>query len=70
MGGPNPLRSIAREVFGIRPTDPVIDREDALLIISSEENRRLLREGKVVLILHQDVLTPPHPHRGPTSGGP
>jgi hypothetical protein len=54
--GPNPLRIIAREVFGIRPTDPVIDREDALLIISSEENRRLLREGRVVFVLHRDVL--------------
>jgi hypothetical protein len=57
--GPNPLRIIARGVFGIRPTDPVIDREDALLIISSEENRSLLREGKVVLVLHQDVLKNP-----------
>ncbi|MDR0690211.1 MAG: polymerase [Spirochaetaceae bacterium] len=57
--GPNPLRIIARGVFGIRPTDPVIDREDALIIISSEENRRLLREGKVVLILHRDVLKTP-----------
>jgi hypothetical protein len=54
--GPNPLRIIAREVFGIRPTDPVIDREDALRIISSEENRKLLREGKVVFVLHQEVL--------------
>jgi hypothetical protein len=57
--GPNPLRIIAREVFGIRPTDPVIDRADALLIISSEENRRLLREGKVALVLHRDVLKSP-----------
>ncbi|MFP3088839.1 polymerase [Treponema sp. TIM-1] len=57
--GPNPLRIIARGVFGIRPTDPIIDREDALLIISSEENRRLLREGKVVLVLHRDVLKSP-----------
>ena len=28
--GPRPLRIIAREVFGIYPTDPVIDRDDAL----------------------------------------
>ncbi|MDR3173529.1 MAG: polymerase [Treponema sp.] len=59
MVGPNPLRIIARGVFGIRPTDPIIDREDALLIISSEENRRLLREGKVLLVLHRDVLKSP-----------
>ncbi|MDR2758832.1 MAG: polymerase [Spirochaetaceae bacterium] len=57
--GSNPLRILAREVFGIRPTDPVIDREDALLIISSEENRKLLREGKVVFVLHRDVLKSP-----------
>jgi hypothetical protein len=54
--GDNPLRIIARGVFGIRPTDPVIDREDALVILSSEENRRLLREGKVAIILGDDAL--------------
>ncbi|MDR1108623.1 MAG: polymerase [Spirochaetaceae bacterium] len=57
--GPNPLRIIARGVFGIRPTDPIIDREDALLIISSEANRRLLREGKVILVVRPEVLTAP-----------
>jgi hypothetical protein len=57
--GPYPLRILARGVFGIRPTDPIIDREDALLIISSEENRKLLREGKVALVLHREVLKNP-----------
>jgi hypothetical protein len=59
LAGPRPLRIFARAVFGIRPTDPVIDREDSLLIISSEENRRLLREGKVVIVLNGEVLTSP-----------
>ena len=54
--GDNPLRIIARGVFGVRPTDPVIDREDALVILSSEDNRRLLREGKVVIILGDEAL--------------
>jgi hypothetical protein len=54
--GPNPLRIIARGVFGIHPTDPVIDREDALTIISSENNRRLLREGRVALIVPEASL--------------
>jgi hypothetical protein len=54
--GDNPLRIIARGVFGIRPTDPVIDREDALVILSSEDNRRLLREGKVAIILQDGAL--------------
>jgi hypothetical protein len=57
--GDNPLRIIAREVFGIRPTDPVIDRADALLILSSEENRRLLREGRVLMVLDEGVLKTP-----------
>jgi hypothetical protein len=54
--GDNPLRIIARGLFGIRPTDPIIDREDALLILSSEDNRRLLREGRVIFVLKSDAL--------------
>jgi hypothetical protein len=57
--GTNPLRILARGVFGIRPTDPVIDREDALLILSSEANLRLIREGRVVMALHKSVLKSP-----------
>jgi len=37
FAGPNPLRILAREVFGVTPTDPVIDREDALKILSAAE---------------------------------
>ena len=55
--GPNPLRIIAREIFGISPTDPVIDRADALKILSTENNRRLLREGRVALVLNAAQLT-------------
>ena len=51
--GENPLRIIARGVFGANPTDPIIDRSDAMLILSSENNRRLLREGRVVLVLNE-----------------
>jgi hypothetical protein len=54
--GPNPLRIFAREVFGIYPTDPIIDREDALKILSSDNNRRLLREGRVLFILNEEML--------------
>jgi hypothetical protein len=57
--GGNPLRIIARCVYGIRPTDPVIDREDALLILSSEENLRLLREGRVAIMVDKSVLSNP-----------
>jgi hypothetical protein len=54
--GERPLRIFARGVFGIRPTDPIIDREDALLILSSEANKRLLREGRVAIVLNRDTL--------------
>jgi hypothetical protein len=57
--GNNPLRIIARGVYGIRPTDPVIDREDALLILSSENNLRLLREARVAIMVDQGVLKNP-----------
>jgi hypothetical protein len=57
--GDRPLRIFARGVFGINPTDPVIDSEDALLIISREENRRLLREGRVLIVLDDSVLKQP-----------
>ncbi|MDR1655214.1 MAG: polymerase [Treponema sp.] len=57
LAGERPLRIIAREIFGKRPTDPVIDREDALLITGNERNRELLREGRVVFVLADEVLT-------------
>lgn len=57
--GSRPLRIFARGVFGVTPTDPIIGREDALLIISTEENRSLLREGKVAIILEDSMLKNP-----------
>ncbi|GMO19460.1 MAG: polymerase [Spirochaetaceae bacterium] len=54
--GNKPLRIIARGVFGINPTDPVIDAEDAREILATEANRRLLREGRVVIITQEAVL--------------
>ena len=54
--GSRPLRIFARGVFGSTPTDPIISREDALLIISTEENRNLLREGRVAIIVDDSVL--------------
>ena len=54
--GPNPLRIIANGGFGINPTDPIIDRQDALRILSSENNRRLLREGRVLFVLSEEML--------------
>ena len=56
IAGEKPLRIFASGVFGSKPTDIIIDRNDALLIISSEENRRLLSQGRVVFILDDTVL--------------
>jgi hypothetical protein len=54
--GENPLRIIAQGVFGVNPTDPIINREDALIIISNEENRKLLEEGRVVIVLDNNTI--------------
>ncbi|MDR2746111.1 MAG: polymerase [Treponema sp.] len=54
--GDRPLKILARGVYGQRPTDPVIDSKDALRVISSEENRNLLRDGKVVIVLDRAAL--------------
>ena len=56
FAGSYPLRLLAREVFGIAPTDLVIDRDDALKILSNENNRRLLREGRVIFVLNTEAL--------------
>jgi hypothetical protein len=57
--GTNPMRIIARELFGINPTDPVIHRDDAMQILASENNRRLLRESRVVIVVDNSVLVLP-----------
>jgi len=54
--GDRPLRIFAQGVFGMKPTDLIIERSDAMTIISSEENRRLLSQGKVVFVLDDSVL--------------
>jgi hypothetical protein len=54
--GDKPLRVIARGVFGINPTDAVIDRADALVILSSEVNKRILRDGRIAFIVQADTL--------------
>jgi hypothetical protein len=57
--GNRPLRLFAQGVFGIQPTDPVISREDAMQIISLTENRNLLRDGKVAIIIDDTLLKSP-----------
>jgi len=54
--GSRPLKILASGLFGITPTDPIINRDDAMLIISNNENRKLLSQGRVAIILDNSVL--------------
>ncbi|HOE07892.1 MAG TPA: OmpA family protein [Treponemataceae bacterium] len=65
--GTDPLRISARKVFGVYRTDPVISRADALKILSVPENRELLKQGKIVVLLDKDVLV--HPVSAPEKTG-
>lgn len=49
--GANPLRIMAREVFGVSPVDIVISPEDADRLLSSRHNREMLRQGRILVIL-------------------
>jgi hypothetical protein len=49
--GGDPMRIMAKELFGDDRCDLVISREDALGILSAPGNRELLRQGKVVVVL-------------------
>lgn len=52
--GVNPLRILARGVFGRNDTDLLIPAESAHRLLGSDENRRLLREGRI-LVVYRDV---------------
>ncbi|MDR1787145.1 MAG: polymerase [Treponema sp.] len=56
FAGARPLRIIAQEVFGETPTDLVIDAEDARIILSSENNKALLRAHKVIFAFPAEAL--------------
>ncbi len=49
--GNDPLRLLARGVFGTSPTDVLISTTDAARILGQPANLNLLREGRVVLVL-------------------
>ena len=54
--GNDPLRITAKKIFGINRTDPVISNKDALKILSLEENRELLKQGRVIILLDKEQL--------------
>lgn len=63
--GVNPLRIIARGVFGQNRTDPIISLEDSAKILSRPENLNLLKEGRVVIICDKDRLSVTEPFTPP-----
>ncbi len=54
--GSDPLHIIAKKTYGHNRTDIIISNEDALKIVSIPENQKLLKEGKVVILLDKDEL--------------
>ena len=54
--GTEPLRIIARGVFGDNRTDPLISNEDAERILAKSDNLDLLRQGKIVIVCDKDTL--------------
>jgi hypothetical protein len=48
--GDDPLRIMAYQIFGTNRTDIVISTEDALRILGLPENRKLIQEGRVVIV--------------------
>lgn len=49
--GLNPMRIMAEEAFGVRPSDIIIDPRDADRLLSYPQNREILRQGRIVVIL-------------------
>lgn len=55
--GLTPLRLRATGAFGASPTDLIIHEEDANMILASATNRRLIEEGRILIILNDSVTT-------------
>ncbi len=49
--GPRPMRVIARELFGIYHTDIILQLRDARRLLSTENNRQFLAQGRVLVIV-------------------
>ena len=54
--GKDPLVIKARQLYGTNRTDPVISKNDALRILSVQENIDLITQGKVVILLDKTRL--------------
>lgn len=54
--GNDPLWINAKQVYGVNRIDPVISKDDYLRIACIEANRKLLEQGKVVILLNKEEL--------------
>lgn len=57
--GYSPLRIVARGVYGVADTDIVISREAARMLLSREENLKLLAEGRILVVLEAESAPEP-----------
>lgn len=55
--GNDPLRILARGVFGVLPTDLIISQADADRLLAHPDNRELLREGRILVIVPPGMTT-------------
>lgn len=65
VAGPDPLRVTATAVFGRRATDLIISRSAADQLLQDEANARLLREGRIVVVVSPRALREELPHEMP-----
>lgn len=54
--GTNPLRIVASEIFGATNTDIILSQETVQILLANPQNRRLLQEGRVLVIVNERVL--------------
>jgi hypothetical protein len=54
--GNNPLRIVASEIFGITNTDIILSNEVVQVLLANNQNRQLLQEGRVLIIVNDQVL--------------
>ena len=48
--GQDPLRILAFKIFGTKRSDIIITKQDALKILLNENNRKLIENGKIVIV--------------------
>lgn len=54
--GRDPMYVMAQKVYGVYPTDILIDPDDADRLLANDHNRQLLRQGRVLVILSEQSI--------------